>query len=161
MKKILLSSFLLALSVFVNAQSSNYFKYQAVIRDNNGELIIDQNVSFRISILVDTVSFSEVYQENHTVTSDGYGVCNLEIGNGGNPSTSFDLIDWGSNQYFLKIEMDESGESNYRNMGTVQLLSVPYSLHSNSSNKAKIIDNPILYFTDTDTLFAVKDRAGN
>ncbi|PLX11545.1 MAG: hypothetical protein C0597_14910 [Marinilabiliales bacterium] len=161
MKKILLTSIIGLLAIFLYAQAPNYFKYQTVIRDSNGDLITNQDVSFRISILVGSETGSEIYNELHNVTSNSYGLCNLEIGNGSSPSSDFSLISWGSNTFYLKIELDISGGSSFTEMGTVQLLSVPYSLHANSATKAMAIDNPVLYFTDTDTLFAVKDRSGN
>lgn len=161
MKKILLAGLLGVSALFVSAQSPESFKYQTVIRNSAGQAISDQSVSFKISILAGSETGTPVYIENHTVTSSSQGVCNLNIGDGINPSSNFGLIDWGANQYFLQIELDETGGTNYNEMGVVQLLSVPYSLHSNSATKAKSIDNPVLYFSDSDTLFAVKDREGN
>ncbi|MBC8487186.1 MAG: hypothetical protein H8D45_14250, partial [Bacteroidetes bacterium] len=45
-------------------------------------------------------------------------------------------IDWGGDSYFLQIEMDATGGTNYQLMGTSQLLSVPYSLYSESTGNA-------------------------
>ena len=43
-------------------------------------------------------------------------------------------ISWGTNTYFLKIEMDVTGGSTYSNMGTNQMMSVPYALYAESAN---------------------------
>ncbi len=161
MKKILLNGIILLFSISLLAQSPNYFNYQSVIRDNSGELIKNQNVSFRISIISGTETGPDVYQESHSVESNDFGLCNLKIGNGTDQTGVFNLIDWGINNYYLKIELDENAGTDYTEMGTIQLLSVPYSLYANTANRAKFIDNPVLYFTESDTLFAVRDRDGN
>ncbi len=160
MKKYILLIILVFGVSYVFAQT-DYFNYQAVIRDNSGELIKDQNVRFRISIIIGNADNTPVFQEIHSVQSNAYGVCNLKIGNGSNQSVSFNLIDWSLGDYFMNVELDETGGESYKNMGTVQLLSVPFSLHAQSADQAKIIDNPILSFSDSDTLFAVRDLEGN
>ena len=161
MRKVLLFGLLTIISIQLIAQAPNYFNYQAVIKNNSGELITDQNVKFRITIIEGSTTGSEIYSETHDVTSNNSGVCNLKIGNGADQSSDFSLIDWSGNNYYLKVELDQTGGTSFIDLGTVQLLSVPYSLHANSANQAKEIDNPVLYFTDSDTLFAVKDRNGN
>ncbi len=161
MKKILLNGIILLFSISLFAQSPNYFNYQSVIRDNSGELIKNQDVSFRISIISGTETGPDVYRESHSVESNDFGLCNLKIGNGTDQTGNFNLIDWGIGNYYLKIELDENAGTDYTEMGTIQLLSVPYSLYANTASQAKFIDNDILYFSDSDTLFAVKDRDGN
>lgn len=170
MKKIILLILISFWITAVNAQSPNFFNYQAVVRNNVGELITSQDVSFRISIIAGSTIGTEVYRESHDITTNEYGLCNLQIGNGQNQSSDFSNIDWGSDKYYLKIELDENGGTTYTEMGVVQLLSVPYSLYSNKSESAvkadtatiaKNLDKEVLYFSDSDTLFAVKDRQGN
>ncbi|HAF28119.1 MAG TPA: hypothetical protein DCG75_03635 [Bacteroidales bacterium] len=173
MKKFILSGILILSSFAMIAQSPGYFNYQAVIRDNAGNLITDQNVSFRISILKGDASGAEVYSERHDITSNTYGICNLIIGTGTAQSSDFDLINWGHDKFFIQMELDEQGGSDFTNLGAVQLLSVPYSFYANMANKAneavtatnadtaRNLANEVLYFTETDTLFAVKDRDGN
>ncbi|MCB2195882.1 MAG: hypothetical protein KQH79_08470 [Bacteroidetes bacterium] len=161
MKKVLLISLLSLVSVYIYSQAPGYFNYQAVIKNTNRELISNQDVKFKISIIPGSISGTAIYSEIHDVTSNDAGLCNLQIGNGNSPSSDFSLINWAMSTYFLKVELDDNGDGTYTDMGTVQLLSVPYSLHANSASYAATIDNPVLYFTDSDTLFAVKDREGN
>jgi len=57
------------------------------------------------------------------------GLFNLQVGNPGQVlSGVFAEIPWGVNDYFLKVEIDENGGSDYELLGVSQLLSVPYSL---------------------------------
>jgi len=130
MKKITIT-FLLATVIIISfAQSPQAFKYQAVARDSAGEILANQNVSFQISILQGSASGTIVYTETHDTTTNGYGLVNLEIGNGLIVSGDFASISWGADNYFLQIEMDAAGGSNYQLMGTSQLMSVPYALYA-------------------------------
>ena len=140
MKKTILVSiaFLFALSIF--AQSPHMFNYQAVVRSPTGDILNNQNVSFEIVILQTSPTGTPVYTETHNATTNEYGLVTLKIGDG---ATSDDLssIDWGADDYFMKVSMDEEGGTNYQEMGTTQLLSVPYSLYSETAEK--ISDNSV------------------
>jgi len=114
------------------AQTPQSFKYQAVARDASGEVIADQKVSFQISILQGSESGTTVYTETHVDSTNQFGLVTLEIGTG-TTSDDFTAIDWGNNTYFIQIEMDASGGTSYILIGTSQLLSVPYALHSKTA----------------------------
>ena len=55
---------------FAQAQSPNKMSFQAVIRDVSGELVANQSVGLRMSILQGSVSGSSVYTETHSPTTD-------------------------------------------------------------------------------------------
>jgi len=128
MKKLfaLIGWILLTASSF--AQSPQAFKYQAIARDNSGKVLTEQPVSLKISLLQDAIDGTAVYVETYNTTSNDFGLINLEIGNGIPESGDFLTIDWGNHSYFVKIEMDETGGTNYQFMGISKLLSVPYAL---------------------------------
>ena len=56
------------------------------------------------------------------------GLYTIEIGNGSNPSTRFEDIDWLSGDKFVSLSHDITGGTNYTAVGSSQLLSVPYAL---------------------------------
>lgn len=132
MKKFTLFSVMSIIAISLSAQPPQSFKYQAVARDNAGNVIADQAVSFRISILRDSVAGSQVYKELHSVTTNQFGLVNLDVGNGAAVFGSFGSIPWHIGSYFLKLEMDTAGGNNYQFLGTSQLLSVPYALNASS-----------------------------
>ena len=74
-----------------------------------------------------------VYSETHAGTTSDHGLINLEIGKGSVASGNFAAISWGTDVYFIKIEMDANGGTNYVALGTSQLMSVPYALYSEKS----------------------------
>ncbi|HLP13969.1 MAG TPA: hypothetical protein VK177_18700 [Flavobacteriales bacterium] len=130
----------IALFTFISlnlfSQAPQAFKYQAVARDNGGNLLVNQAVSFRINILSGSTSGTSVYAETHTATTNAYGLVTLNVGAGTLVSGSFSSISWGSNNYFIKIELDPAGGTAYALMGTTQLLSVPYALYAETSGSA-------------------------
>ncbi|MBM3436153.1 MAG: hypothetical protein FJY07_08085, partial [Bacteroidetes bacterium] len=115
------------------AQTPQAFKYQAVARNNSGDLITNQLVAFRIGILQGGPSGTLIYQESHNTTTNGFGLANLEIGNGTILTGTFNTIDWSLGNMYLKVEMDPLGGVAYQNMGSSELLSVPYALYSGAS----------------------------
>jgi hypothetical protein len=130
-----------ALFLTAGAQAPQAFKYQAVARNITGELLANKNVTFRISIIQSSVSGPMLYSELHSKTTNGYGLVDLEIGNGSSPSGSFTGINWGASTYFVKVEMDPAGGIAFQPMGTSQLLSVPYALYARDvQNKAVATD---------------------
>lgn len=131
---------LLLLTNIVFAQAPERFNYQAVVRDNGGNQIQNQNVSFRISILEGGVAGPVVYAETHSLATNQFGLVTLPVGGGTLFSGSFSGIGWGGNTYFLQVETDVTGGSNYAMMGTTQLLAVPYALHASTVENDQVDD---------------------
>jgi hypothetical protein len=122
----------------VNAQSPQAFKYQAVARNLNGDPVIDQEITVKISILSGSETGPVVYSELHGIPTNQMGLFTLEIGTAtyvlfGN----FSEIGWGYSTHFLKTEIDITGGENYQLMGVSQLLSVPYALYANQAANAQ------------------------
>ena len=128
-----------------------------MVRDNGGNILKSQNVSLRISILSGSTSGNIVYSETHAKLTNDFGLVNLEIGNGTVVSGSFSNIDWSSNTYFLKLDIDPNGGSTFTNLGTSQLLAVPYALH------AKTVENDQVDDADADPSneFQTISKVGN
>ncbi len=134
MKKNLLTLLFIAVSICtVVAQVPKAFKYQAVVRDINGISIADQSINLRISIIPGNPEGEPVYTEIHQAVTNGMGLVNLEIGRGNNPTGEFSAINWSQGEFYIKMEMDEKGGSDFKAIGVAQLLSVPYALHSGTA----------------------------
>lgn len=127
---ILLFSGFLFIPVLTLAQAPLGFTYQAVARDASGEVVSNQDVAFRISLLSGSTDGASVYSEKHYALTNQFGLVTLTIGQGVDPSGSFAAINWGNGPYFLKVEFDPAGGSNFSLMGVNQLLSVPYALYA-------------------------------
>lgn len=110
------------------AQAPDGFKYQAVVRDGAGMILADQNVGFEITILQGSPGGTNVYEETHDPTTNAFGLVSLDIGAGTIVSGDFTSIDWSDGPYFMKVAIDETGGTAYSEIGTSELLSVPYAM---------------------------------
>jgi hypothetical protein len=141
MNKALLFLFLvIAGTQVVFSQSPNKFNYQAIVRDSEGKLLVNEEISLRISILSNSATGNTVYSETQSATTNSNGLINLKIGEGNVINGSFNNIEWGNTLHYLKLEIDPEGGTNFTSMGTSQLVSVPYALYANSVNNADDAD---------------------
>ncbi|MEZ5040645.1 MAG: hypothetical protein R2828_12145 [Saprospiraceae bacterium] len=137
MKKLILAVFtLLLFNGFAQAQEvPQAFKYQAVVRDADGQLIPDQQVG----IFIELVGTDTIYSETHTATTNSFGLVNLEVGRGTPVFGTFAEIDW-NQQVNIVISLDVTGGTNYEFMGFSELLSVPFALHAANAGSGDDMD---------------------
>jgi len=146
------------LPFLVNAQTPGSFSYQAVVRNDQGQPVANQQVSVRISLLRGTATGQVIYSEEHSPTTNSMGKVSLKIGRGTEITGTFSSIDWSNGPYFMKMELDEKGGSNYKNMGTSQLLSVPYALQAKKAeNTFSGNYHDLQNVPDTDSLVDTSD----
>ncbi len=129
----LLTSLLLAANLF--AQAPQKISYQAVIRGSENELITNQKVGIKISIIQNSADNAALFVETHTPTTNENGLVTFSIGAGTAVTGTLQSINWEEGPYFIKVDTDISGGSSYTISGTSQILSVPYALYANSVNK--------------------------
>lgn len=125
---------LAAMTVFGSAQAPQAFQYQAVIRDAAGNLLENQAVGIKLSLLQGSVTSPAVYVETHMVTTNLQGLVSLKVGRGTVVSGSFSNLKWGTYHYYLRIAVDITGGTSYQVIGNTELLSVPYALYAADGN---------------------------
>ena len=118
------------ISAIFMAQAPNLLSYQAVVRNAANQLVINQNVGVKFSILKSSATGAVVYAETQNSTTNSNGLFTTNIGSGTVISGSMASINWANDVYFIKSEIDLAGGSNYTITGTQQLLSVPYALNA-------------------------------
>lgn len=114
----------------VDAQAPEKINYQGVARSSAGQPIANQPISIRLSILNESVSGTIVYSETHKITTNSLGLYAVQIGTGTVESGTMDAIIWANGEKYLKVEIDPEGGTSYVEMGTTQLISVPYALRA-------------------------------
>ena len=131
--QILLSLFLVTFLSVMHAQAPQGLQYQAVIRNFNGDPLLNTSVSFRFTI--ESENGSQIYyQENQTTTSNALGGIILVIGAGNSTQGNFENINWKSGTVRVNIELDPVGGQNYSPFGTTQFKSVPYALYAQQAH---------------------------
>ena len=149
-----LAAMLITTSSF--AQAPQKMSYQAVIRNASDQLVTDQEIGLRVSILQNSINGTLVYQEiyNPNPETNINGLLTIEIGAGVPVTGTFLEIDWSDGPYFLKTETDPSGGTNYTITGTSQLLSVPYAFHSKTAETLTVT------IPETDPLWSASPSFG-
>jgi len=152
MKRVIVSMFALLMYTISIAQVPESFSYQAIVRDG-GDIVANQLVSYRFSIIKGTPGGSVVYTEKHSATTNQFGLVTIAIGTGIDKTGDFTTIEWGADSYFLKVEIDPVGGTSYTDMGTMPFLSVPYALHAKTADMTtgdsiwkKSVEN--IYYSD-------------
>lgn len=125
-------SFLLVLMVaFATfAQNSGLgFNYQAVVRNVDGMLLANSDVSLRISLYPGQMASTPTWVETHNAHTDISGSFGINVGSGSRDAnsnvTNYADIDFTAAYYWLKIEILEG--NNWREVSFSQLPSSPYS----------------------------------
>lgn len=124
-----------ALTLSVSAQSPEKMSYQAIIRAQDNNLVINGKVSLQVIVHQGSAAGTTVYQETHSATTNTNGLISLEIGTGTVFTGTFSGIAWDKGPYFIETRVDPTGGSNYNVVGTTQLLSVPYALHAKTADR--------------------------
>jgi hypothetical protein len=142
--------FFLLLAFAATAQAPQAFKYQAVVRNATGQVLANQNVGLKI----DLIQFNTVYSETHAVTTNAFGLVNLNVGRGTAQFGQFNMVHWEQQPIFIQLSLDATGGSNYEIMGFSELLSVPYALYAanaagSSSLPADAQTGDIVYYDGT------------
>lgn len=151
MKNLLLTFFFLVSIFALYAQAPPQgINYQAVAIDDEGiELagvdiegtpLKNRLISVRFTIIKNTPSGPITYRENHTTTTDDYGLFSLVIGQGTQDASPMDFndIQWNTGNHYLKVEMDVRGGTLFKHVSTTQFWSVPYALYAKSSGNSLV-----------------------
>jgi hypothetical protein len=137
MKKILLTITAFLVTLFAVAQAPNLLNYQGVARNAAGNVIPSQPIGLRLSVLSGSPTGTPVYIETRNVTTNAFGLFNVQVGSPGAITSTGTIagINWtafgaGSGTKYLQVEIDPIGGTSYFNVGSTQLVSVPYALYA-------------------------------
>lgn len=142
--------FLCGLISTVLAQVPQGFSYQAVARDSAGDCIADQMITIQMSVLDGSSTGTTIYQEQFgSVSTNASGLFSIVIGEG-NPESpftvaDFEAIDWseGSDRFLdVQIALDDN-PNNLVQVGTTQLMSVPFALGAEKAIQAETADHAL------------------
>jgi hypothetical protein len=125
-----------------NAQAPNKFSFQAVVRNSSNQLVANQSVGVKISLISVVMGTENAeFEETHTVTTNANGLFSLKVGEGALVSGDFSAAMSSAAQSIkIKCEIDPTGGTNYTIISNEQLVSVPYALKANNATYANNAD---------------------
>lgn len=121
------------ISLTVFSQTPTTFKYQAVLRDADGNVMSNQSLLLVVKITSDENSVEFI--ESHSTPTNEFGMVSLEIGS--IETEDFASIDWSLGNYYL------SAYYNGAEVGSSPILAVPYAIHAKT-----VDDQGVSYFTN-------------
>lgn len=131
-KTFLIPALFLALALFpalsLLSQTPQGIPYQAVMRNADGSVMASSAVNLTLMIHDGSINGTVVFQETHALTSSAQGLVSCVVGNGVVSQGNFSNINWGSGAKFLHVMMGTT------DLGTQQLMSVPYALYTAETN---------------------------
>jgi uncharacterized protein (TIGR02145 family) len=133
-KKILFSVLMcFSYSVFFS-QNETGIPYQGILRDNSGAELSNTSATVQAIIRINSANGQIIFSESHNVTTDEFGYFQMTIGTGTVNSSfpNYNQIDWTVNLKFLQIQVNLG--TGFIDLGTTQLLSVPYALFADDCN---------------------------
>ena len=156
MKKLLSILFVVALAIAAKAQNHDGVYTVVIARNANGNILANTAINLRYSIHDSAANGAVVYQETFSTTTSAQGMFNVTIGKGTPVIGSFNNINWGTNEKFVQTEMATNG-NNFIDMGTQQMMSVPYAIHAKTAEIAESVTNAGVGFNG----YAVFDSVGS
>lgn len=140
----------LSLTNIVSAQS--YIPFQGIALDKDGKAVDTKKIAIKISLLAESASGKEIFSELHNPLTDNFGLFQISIGSGKAVNGAFSSIDWTQWKYFLKVDMDINGGSNYLQVSVIQLGVVPYAFNAKTGGIGT--ENP-----DSSAIFDLKSNS--
>ena len=124
--RLTLTTLALFISILLTAQAPALIPYQGAARNGAGQPLTNASLNARFTIHNQSVDGPSVWQEEQTVSTNSLGLFTAQLGN----ATSLAAVNWANGSKFLQVELDLG--SGYIEIGTQQMLSVPYALHAGS-----------------------------
>ncbi len=128
MKHLAQLSFLIFVTTNLLAQAPQGLNYQAVMRDAQGQILANKPLDLTFAIHQDSAGGTVVYTESQSLSTNSFGLFTAVIGTG-TTTDQLSAISWATGDHFLRVQVDFG--SGLIDLGTTQLLSVPYALYAN------------------------------
>ena len=117
---------LLGVSVTSWSQAPALIPYQAIARDAAGQPLASASINARFTIHDATPTGSAVWQEIQTVSTTALGLFTVQLGS----QVALTGVNWATGAKFMQVEVDLG--NGFTDIGTQQMLSVPYALYAGS-----------------------------
>jgi ribosomal protein S6E (S10) len=163
MKKFI-TTFMLAFALLgkADAQAPQAFNYQGIARNTQGIAMANQQLNLKLSVIDGTEAGTVIYTETQEVSTNQFGLYTLHIGEGKVLLGNFAAIPWQLKNKYIKVELDANDGNGLVDLGTTQLLSVPYALYAErSGNTDNVVTQDQISRAGTQNFISKFDATGS
>lgn len=159
MKQFFFSLVLMVYTFISQAQAPNSINYQGVARNAAGLPYANQPLNVKLTVRTGAPAGGVEYSETRPVTTNAFGLFNLQVGSAGATINygTFATINWQQGIKYLQTEISMNGQP-FTDLGTTQIMSVPYALHSREAkdlimpfSKTAASTGDLLHVNNTET----------
>lgn len=133
MKKLYLVLLVMVVAIMAAAQMPETISYQAVFRNVDGTLMVEQQVDVEFTVIDESTYNNTLYIETHTTTTGEHGLVTLDIGAGAPMYGVFQNIKWTE---VFGIEVAVDGEY----LSTSLMTATPFAFYANVAKAVEGID---------------------
>ncbi len=127
--------FLLFFATAFSQKVPQGMKYQAVARTLTGNVIANQEIALKISLVNSGKTSAVYYSEVHTVTTNQLGLFSLVIGEGKNEKGTFTAVPWSTDDIWMEVSIKDKSSSLFTIISNSKLLAVPYAFHAGTASQ--------------------------
>src|SRR5262245_39615991 len=101
------------------SQAPGIFNYQGVARNSVGSVLVNKNITLRLTIHDGTAAGPVVYQESRAVVTNPFGLFNVQVGSPGATAVTGTVVgvNWGVGNKYIQVEIDPNGGTTFINVG--------------------------------------------
>ncbi len=145
MKRLGTAFFFFSIVAFLSAQVPGGVNYQAVARDGDGIILKNSDMTVRLGIRQGGAEGTLLWQEDHEVTTNAFGLFSVVLGDPsagktGGSLSSFDEIDWSSGDLYLETSLDLTDDGTFISLGSTPVLGVPYAYYARSVGSLRSLE---------------------
>jgi hypothetical protein len=136
-----------------SAQAPPGIPYQAIARNANGTPYVNANLTVRFSLHESTATGTVSYSETKSLQTNDLGLFSTTFGSGTPITGTFAGINWAQTTKFLQVEINLG--SAWVDMGTQQLMSVPYAMYSGTASNVSSLQADPNYTPSADSVLTL------
>jgi uncharacterized protein (TIGR02145 family) len=125
------------------AQAPVLIPHQGIARNGNGDPLVNANLTARFTLHSTAIDGPVIWQEQQLLQTNALGVFTAHLGS----VASLATVAWDAGKRFLQVELNVG--SGFIDIGTEQLLSVPYALHAGNVHVQTTISGDTLIIGDS------------
>ena len=132
---LVLLGLLLSTHICIGQSVPQGMKYQAVARDEKGQVMANRDLQLKISLYTDPLKKQIDYAEIHKLITSDLGLFSLSVGEGVALKGAFENIPWSTGEVWMEVAIQTDDKADFITISDSKMLSVPYAFHAGTASE--------------------------